>query len=562
MIQRRPSPQELQIGLENPLLGEDAIFRRARYALLAAVLLLSSTGCGLKPAAPRRPSVSAVPPIMGQLFRREPVSPGPVAFKLILPLSVHWRIYADPFGTMTTPTIAPAQPWSVTHASTEYLNLDTASHQHPDMAYRIGRLRFGLTVSGFDAGYQNFTVKSPPGSRVTLTQYTAIPAFKTVKEGRKFKKVYTVPIRPRAPVRPLLKRGDFTVFRVQTWIDGKTHVRVVEHIGKTTWVMALEWATYVPFRPPYPVHRVHASGLPPISVRIHQLMAARLPRIRHADGFAVTKIGLAWLQGPSLTVRLWPWRAMHPTVVVKAWPYLLFNSNSGWLPWVKGAIVPMLWRSGGEGNRPWWGIAWNLATGRHRLLEIFGDRPVEPHDNLFGNPPGVFGQIVHLPKGFSSLIASGPVVLGRWHGRVGLYNVWTRRFQPAVNPAVPSPASNDLAWPTVWESWGPSWLLAPATRDLPTSTSQPITIEAAAGKPKNLMWRLPAGDTLSVGSSFLVRENPVGHVFWIAWSSRHGTLVWHYAGSYTGYVSLMNGGVVWTTSSYTWIWRAPSTPGY
>ena len=94
----------------------------------------------------------AVPPIMGQLFRREPVSPGPVAFKLILPQSVHWRIYADPFGTMTTPTIAPAKPWSVTHASTEYLNLDTASRQHPDMAYRIRWLRFGLTVSGFDAG--------------------------------------------------------------------------------------------------------------------------------------------------------------------------------------------------------------------------------------------------------------------------------------------------------------------------------------------------------------------------------------------------------------------------
>jgi len=558
--------QQLGFGMSTRLgnvlsQGKRSRSRRFLYALLTVPLILSTPGFGSQRSAPRR-SATLVPAIMGKLFRREPVSPGPVAFKLMLPRSVHWSIDADPFGTMRTPKIAPAKPWRVTSASTEYLNLDTASHRHPDMAYRIRWLHFSLTVSGFGAGYQNLIVKSPSGSRVTLTQYTAIPTLKKIKVGDTYKVVYRVPIRLYAPVNPLLRKGHFTVFRVQTWVDGRTHVRVVEHLGRTTRTMSLAWATYVPFRPPYVTQRVHVSSLPPKTFRIHQLFAARLPLIARADGFAVTKIGLAWLQGQSLAVHLWPWRATHPVVVVKAWPWLEFNDNTGGMPWVAGSVVPLLWRSGGDGNRPLWGLAWNLASGRHRLLQIFGDRTVTPRDNLFGNPPGVFGQIVRLPKGFTGLVADGHLVLGRWHRNYVVYNLNTKRSTAALNPALPSSSNAETAWPIDWEGWGPSWVIAPNPRDLPSSEAEPVTIESAWGKPHDVTVSLPAGDTISVGSSFLVREDPTKHIFWIAWKSRHGILVWHNAGSYHGSLSLMDGGVVWTTLHHTWIWRAPRTPGY
>lgn len=49
--------------------------------------------------------------------------------------------------------------------------------------------------------------------------------------------------------------------------------------------------------------------------------------------------------------------------------------------------------------------------------------------------------------------------------------------------------------------------------------------------------------------------------FWIAWNSTQGKVNWQYGGHF-GILRTLNGGVVWTTARYTWIWRAPKTPAY
>ncbi len=512
-----------------------------------------------------QPSIARTAPrpnAISYLFQHEPISSGPVAYKLIVLRQVPWELAMAPFGSRLRHARRPATPWNKTSTRTTYLNLDTASKSHPTMAYRLRWLHFSLTVSGEGAGYQNLIVKSPPHTTVSVTEYGHGIDRKVVKPGDVVTN-HDVILQSRKPVAAMKQSGQFSVFRVESWINGLTYVRVKEMSGRARRTMALAWETYQAFRPPYQVKPLPRVIRRPRLRSVHQLAAVRMPAITHLASVAVTKLGLVFSQTPGDTLWLWPWAAQRPRVVMKSWPPMMIDSGIG--AWVDGTTLQIYWQ--GAEWMPLWVEWWNLATGWHHLLALIGARyPTEP-SQTFGSPAyQAFGypaklwleseprhHPVRLPRGLISILGYANKVLGDWNGRYGLYNWERHSFVPLKTPA--APAAGQTLGAILWGTLGPTWVYSPIpTKPWIAPPAATVTLEAASGK-NRVTWKLPADESLSLGLSFLVRVDRKTHQFWIAWNAPENVVHWHYGGPFR-LLWTLGEGIVWTTKNSTWIWRA------
>lgn len=286
--------------------------------------------------------------------------------------------------------------------------------------------------------------------------------YKVVHADRFVKYHYTL-LQPRKPVPILHRHGRFSVFRVETWLNGFTYVRVVERSGRAQRVMSLDWQTYVPLRPQYQVQTMQVANKAPVPHRVNQLTAVRIPAIPQLGSVAVTAPGLAFLRGTGDTLWLWLWEAKHPVELVKSWPPMRISPNgSGQGTWVDGTTLQMQWKAGAVGNPPWWVESWNLVDGWHHLLAIIGPGyPVQPSQSFGSSAYPEFGyqdqlsvgasprrKPVHLPKHLTSDLAFGNDILAKRNGRYGIYDWRTHTFTGLAAPT--PPGNSESLGATLW----------------------------------------------------------------------------------------------------------------